>query len=833
MAEALSKDYRYFDENINLRIYYFLGVVHKGLHPGQVGKGYEYFQKAEEELNHLVHPDTSIIAQLYGMLSDIAWQVRDLDRGMKYVQKYKHLNEAFEKRNSIDPEQVMQTRYHLLYKEVQFLREDQYEDAIEIVKEAELYYEEFSENDEIKLRMASIYNLTGEKFIRTLPARSIPYYQKAISVLNNPSSSYHLQYLFNLGKASVYSGQEEEALLYINELIEKGSEVDDNRLPFFLFLKSLAYIRLNDFDSALSITKEVIKDLDPKNEIDLVLHKGLSDFQPSSAPIVNINLLSRMAMEFYNGFKNNESALSIANALYQLGIHEYSRSIKAAKVTPYTKTMYEQLVGGILSTKAQLKEGDLKIEDLIAFSENTNHKYLWTNHKLNHSQETFFDKKLVARESSLREELLELKQKILSDSSQLVHSDIFEIEMEIEKIERQKRNSNSSYYLFEEAEFSMDDLTSRLKHQDQIFKYENILDSTYLFIISKDYRKVISLAAKDSLELQVAGFLQLLNDPHSDLPDLKSQSTDLCNLLFPEWPVTKKLLIKADGILQFLPFEVLMKNGDYLLAHYDISYLSALAFYETMSNSKEVANALFVAPSYSKSVSNEQEALRQKAYDLSGAKNEVDRIGKLIKGRVLKGKEASKSSFMEVADNFDLLHFSMHSNLNDYDPELINLVFHGADEDNRLYLNELYGMRLQAKMAVLSACNTGVGKVELGEGLVSLDRAFAFAGVPSVVATLWPAPDQSTSDIMFHFYQKLKEGNSKSAALSASKFHHLQMQAGTAFEHPFYWAGVVLYGDTSSLIFGEKQNLSLTSVFIFGSLLLLGLLFLFRNKILS
>ena len=139
----------------------------------------------------------------------------------------------------------------------------------------------------------------------------------------------------------------------------------------------------------------------------------------------------------------------------------------------------------------------------------------------------------------------------------------------------------------------------------------------------------------------------------------------------------------------------------------------------------------------------------------------------------------------------------MHAQVDDHDGEQSHFLF--AD-NSKLHTYELYGMKLQAGLAVLSACNTGYGPIQKGEGVQSLAKAFTYAGVPSLVMGLWQLPDYSTSEIMVGFYHGLKANADKHVALATAKKEYLKK---TEFEselhHPYYWAGLVVSGNTGPI----------------------------------
>ena len=126
-------------------------------------------------------------------------------------------------------------------------------------------------------------------------------------------------------------------------------------------------------------------------------------------------------------------------------------------------------------------------------------------------------------------------------------------------------------------------------------------------------------------------------------------------------------------------------------------------------------------------------------------------------------------------------------------------------------------MHLNADMAILSACQTGYGVINRGEGVMSLSRAFAYAGVPATVMSLWKVPDNTTKEIMVAFYQNLKAGQAKDEALRNAKREYLQNHAESdELQKPFYWAGFVAVGNMTPIdMTPPYQN------FMIGSLILL------------
>ena len=145
-------------------------------------------------------------------------------------------------------------------------------------------------------------------------------------------------------------------------------------------------------------------------------------------------------------------------------------------------------------------------------------------------------------------------------------------------------------------------------------------------------------------------------------------------------------------------------------------------------------------------------------------------------------------------------------------------------ESFKLYLNELYNLNLDsARLMLLSACETGVGKFTAGDGVMSLSRGVLYAGCPSVVTTLWPANDQSTAYIINHFYRYMDEGRDLTTALRLAKLDFIHQYPHQ--KDPSYWAHLVLVGQTNSLFETSLNKNIQFAVICFGTLLCLGGMF--------
>lgn len=177
---------------------------------------------------------------------------------------------------------------------------------------------------------------------------------------------------------------------------------------------------------------------------------------------------------------------------------------------------------------------------------------------------------------------------------------------------------------------------------------------------------------------------------------------------------------------------------------------------------------------------------------LPGAQAEGEAIAQWLQGTLLlTGKDAGKERVRQEAGNAGILHLATHGYADPDFPDFSGVLLAGAGDSpySVLTAQEVYGMQLRARLVVLSACQTALGKDVAGEGLLGLTRAFLYAGAQDVMCSLWPVSDESTKVLMEYFYQGLAAGKSPEESLRQAQAALLHQEATSA---PFYWAGFVL-----------------------------------------
>jgi CHAT domain-containing protein len=213
-------------------------------------------------------------------------------------------------------------------------------------------------------------------------------------------------------------------------------------------------------------------------------------------------------------------------------------------------------------------------------------------------------------------------------------------------------------------------------------------------------------------------------------------------------------------VLHYLPFQALQSSqGKYLIEDYPINYLSSASLMKfTQEKRKAKGELSAVIGSGGSILALGNPDVGDPKMRLQFAELEAKEIkGLYPQSTVLLEKEATEEKAKSLSPQNDIIHFATHAQLNEDDPLSSAVLLAKSDkEDGRLEVREIFGMDLHANLIVLSACETGLGKLSRGDELVGLTRAFIYAGTPSVVASLWNVEDSSTAQLMASFYKNLK-----------------------------------------------------------------------------
>ncbi|MEM9886847.1 MAG: CHAT domain-containing tetratricopeptide repeat protein [Bacteroidota bacterium] len=436
---------------------------------------------------------------------------------------------------------------------------------------------------------------------------------------------------------------------------------------------------------------------------------------------------------------------------------------------------------------------------------------------------------LVQREDQLKQQLANTEYKILSKSQNqsALRSNWLQTNNALEKLIDTFRNDYTKYYelKYQLSATHLSDL--RQNSEETILEYFLGQDDCYAFVLNKAELEGIKWKKDFSLEAnirQLQAAIQLQNNLSS--ANYEAQCDRLVqnlhffyeNIFAPveeKIQLPKHLRIIPDGVLGYLPFELFIKRKassssyfkqhHYLLKDYQISYAYSANLLEkpkTLSVKKGNRKLLAIAPSFQAIPSQSSTATKTSLVPMKYNLTEANAIHQNIGGDLLTGQTATKARFLALATDYQILHFATHAKANDEIGDFSYLAFTTSDRQDTLssllYNRELYQLQLKADMVVLSACETGLGELKAGEGIISMARGFSYAGAKSIVTSLWEVNDVATKDLMVTFYEYLQTGSSKDEALRLAKLDYIQSKDHVG-AHPFYWAAFIAIGDMEAI----------------------------------
>jgi len=346
-------------------------------------------------------------------------------------------------------------------------------------------------------------------------------------------------------------------------------------------------------------------------------------------------------------------------------------------------------------------------------------------------------------------------------------------------------------------------------------------ERVFIFTITREGLEVTGVPRDASLEAELGELRQAILA--RDLASHARSAHRLYRLLLS--PVegrlaARDLVIVPDGPLSTLPFEALLKrevspnpvNGrelPYVLRDHAVSYAySATVLLQGLRHKKDdppdafVAFApLFAEANASADAPRPLPASRKEVTDVLGLFGKrAGFFGGWLSGRsrVYVGRDATEGRVKSGGlERYRYVHLATHGIVDEQHPGLSRLLLmpeKGSGDDGVLHLGEIYNLRLNADLVVLSGCDTGRGRIARGEGIIGLTRGFLYAGAQSLLVSLWPVSDAASSGLVVDFYAELLGGRPKAQALREAKLR--TMGRNPEYAKPYYWSSLVLVGQS-------------------------------------
>lgn len=519
-----------------------------------------------------------------------------------------------------------------------------------------------------------------------------------------------------------------------------------------------------------------------------------------------------------------QSALKTAKALYQkTGEDKYLES---------AFYFAEQAKGTALQQARKMKSKQL---DVFSKTENKTYQDL-------KSQIAYYRKEINLEKQNNEPQIEEIKK---------WEGKIFDLKQKVQPLEDKLKSKSKGEHIANTM--MIEGIQKGLKQHQALLEYHFTSDSSLVvFAISKQQKQMFDLKCDSTISklkyISALSVPPLTGDMQHTFDEMMKHGLATYQQVFAPIETflqkenVKRLVIVPEGGLCRLPFEALIttnpkhakidystKNISYLVSKYSFSYLPS---YSSMAenidkSSNGSISFLGIAPAFSNGLfasvrdCNAGESLSALQNNIS----EVEEINEQMKGKKLSKTDATKANFLKEAPSSRIIHLATHACADDQNPAL-NKIFFSNEE--YLTQQELEAMNLNADLAVLSACQTGIGKEAKGEGVMSLSRGFLYAGCQSALMSLWSVNDKATAGLMPEFYTNMSAGMHKDEAIQQAKLTWLNEKADASTQHPMYWAGFVLYGSAEEL---DSNGIPFT-YWIIGAILvvLLGVWF-YRRKI--
>ncbi len=688
------------------------------------------------------------------------------------------------------------------------------------------------------------YELAIEFFLKSLKIKEIIFVDNNVNYAGN---------YINLGYSYFYLSKFELSYQSLTKgvtLLESSNKNNETFLINGYFGLNKLFLKQKNIDSALIYLDKVQYRCLKHNKLTPTLK--LSDYWNWSDLIESYYRKAQIFTNYYTDLDfEKEEGLNIAFLHYQacdtlINQARQEITLQSDKLSLAEKA--SEVYQGAISLCFKMSDDNYYKEQAFYFSEKDKTRILLDEiAEKNAMQKSNIPDSLIEKENDLRFYVSFYRNKL---AEQL---DSTEIEKYNEKLFETSRNHEAlieqlkqDYPKFAKLKYNHEvppvaDIQSILEPNTAIRSYTVTDSLIYIFTITENNFEIDTISKNKNFNSTISDIrdLVVLKGNETHYPNFIKHTENMYNQLFPDYAEIPteidNLVIIPNDSLSLIPFEVLLTEKytghsdniseyPFLLKKYAIQYSPSVSMYYQLQKEKESAkyDIVILAPVFNGNDSiivTKSDRLQEieqnhvlRSFDEQGfldgngnitylkhSETEANKIFKIFKKRIsMKRLHRGANEYFVKSDTlsqYRIIHFATHAKSNTDKSYLSGIILSQdtiGGEDGFLYSNEIYGLNLNSELVCLSACETATGKVQNGEGVMDLSRAFFFAGTQNVIATLWKVEDESTSNIMTDFYKNYDNKNKKFAyALQKAK---LDMLKSDDHKHPFYWAPFVLIG---------------------------------------
>lgn len=726
--------------------------------------------------------------------------------------------------------------------------------AEELLKRCYLYAEKKNDANlltQISLSISALYNTIGNytssiKFLKTALKKTNISNDVKFQLANNLATSFIGLRNYDEAKKiliTIVSDKRSENVNSLKSLAYIAIQENNSKLAFDYFFRAENWLKnQSDFSSRELINLQIEKaelylasgnGSQAQKELQVAIKMMLPSYQGGKLPTKEALFADRNFIRVFDIYA--ETFTSIKDKL-----EAYDRSfyVEHLLVLNYTgqetklihQTSHKQrseICIGLL-WEAYSKNKELKyFESAFNYAENSKSTVLLNKIYENKSESDYANnqhqKGLYAIREKLTDDLLRVQFKNLGDEK------ANEIVNQIQKIDREI----TSIKAVEPQIVNITKIDLVLLKQRLIVDKATLIsffigkESSYQFTVNANEIRMVRIPDHQKFESEINKFIHYFNNPTA----INNDVTNFTLAAFSTFKTlqlnnkgnTPNLVLIPDGILSFLPFESLLTEPATSVSFAEMPFLvkqKSIAYsynvFDYLEPKKEAVEPriLGVFPVFEGS-----------NLELKYSIDEKDAIKKYFEvADFIEERNATKSNFLVKAESASLLHLSTHAGSGDF-----IVPAHIQFRDDMLYLPELYSLNMENKTVVLSACETGIGKLQSGEGAISVARAFKYAGASKVLFTLWEVNDKSTSQVMAVFYENLKKTNSVFESNQYSKLAYLSNSGiSNLKKSPYYWNSFTYYGAIDSE--PEKANYLLWIMIAIGSITMILLFWTIHKK---
>lgn len=647
--------------------------------------------------------------------------------------------------------------------------------------------------------------------------QALPLYIEALKVIEKAQGKEHpefVTYLNNLAGLYKTMGDYEKTKLTITQVIQTASltevnwEINSSWADRLYQAEYPSNEHLSKMISSLRLMYELLQK-----------DKSIKDAEEKQRIVADlaIKLLNRLQQQLSNE-KDKLRILELSSAWLNRNLNSLNsekNSSKAFALADQNKS--------VLLLEATKSEQVYKIGDLP--------NSLASQHK-----------KMLKRQSELQAKLVE-KRSILEKDS--LRNELIHINQDVDDFRQMLKKDYPKYYQlkYKEVNTKTEEIQALLDDNTALIEYVISDTVTHIFYLDKkqvQWKK--TFIHKKTLKNRIKKFHQALSNYKKILKDETKAYRNY--IIDAHWfyeallvPVLKdkdniqNLILITDGELGHLPFETFLvepapqnlTNYDqlhFLIKDYNVSYnYSAALWKENLEAAVPENNnqILAMAGNYELKLDSMMRDIRLSTDQLTrgelgslpAARKEVETLEKKYQGLFVFDALASERTVKEKVADFAILHFATHGILDHKRPILSSLVFsedNDSLESNFWQAHEISKTQIKANLVVLSACETGYGKFEKGNGIASLARAFMYAGASSLIVSLWQVNDYATSEIMKRLYENLANGMEIDEALRSAKLDYMETAQGV-LGHPVFWSPFIQIGNTQPVTIQRKGEI--------------------------